>query len=245
MFKDFTKANYLTLIGIFISLVAMLFGNNFLERWQKAELFYSSQDVEIQYPKDSFRKISKELQDSSFKFYREVTIMNIKTTSASDLKIFVNTNAKIMNSKASSIEDAFEIKIDGGIMKIKTPRLVKGADVLCQFWFREKPGSLIIKYIDNQGVKEIKHITKRDENNYFVITGGIAIFLLILWIYYSYYLSPLFINFKELKDKNVELQQKFDAASSELDELKPDQSEQEQEDVVDALNKILDAHRKK
>jgi hypothetical protein len=244
MLKDFTRANYLSLIAILLSLIVIVFGNNFLERLQKARLYYKSQDVELQYPEEKINSISKKNKDSVLKFYRAVKIMNVKKISASDLKIFVNTNGEIKASKAFSIEDVVEAKIDSGVMKFSLHRLVNGADVVCQFWFLRKPGSLSIKYIDNEGLKEVKNIVELDDTNYFALVGGLVIILLLIGISYSYFLSPLLTNLKELEFKNVDLQLNYDIVRSELDELRRNQAEVEPDNVVEALTKILNAHKK-
>ncbi len=245
MLKDFTKANYLTLIAIFLSLIVMFFGNNFIQQWQKAKLFYSSLDVELQYPSKSLKTLTPKSPDSTFKFYKEVRIINVKTTSASDLKIFVNTNGEIKASKAYSIEDAIETRIDSGVMKIKLDRLVKGADIICQFWFYRKPGSLSVKYLDNEGVKEIVDISDRDELNYFAIIGGMVTFFIIVWMLYSYYYAPLLASKQALEEKNIELQLKYDNVSSLLEESKVNPADVAEENTLETLIKILDAHKNK
>lgn len=245
MLRDFTKANYLSLIAILLSLIVMFFGNNFVQQWQKARLFYSSLDVELQYPQKSLKTLALKANDSTFKFYKEVRIMNVKAASALDLKIFVNTNGEIKASKAYSIEDVFDTRIDSGVMKIKLDRLVKGADIICQFWYYRKPGSLSVKYLDNEGVKEIVNILDRDEHNYFAIIGGLVIFIIIAWMMYSYYLSPLLAAKIALEEKNIELQLKYDNVTSQLDDSKVNSPEVIQENAVETLIKILDAHRNK
>lgn len=244
MFKDFTKANYLTLISIIIATLVMLFGNNFLEKFQKAKLYYVFQDVKLEYPKESIIKLPKKIQDSVLNYYREIRIINVKSKPASDLKIFVNPNGEAILSKIISLEDSQEYKIDSGIMKIKIPRLVKGADIICQFWFKQRPGAIIIKYIDDEGVKDIKHITERSETNYLVIFSAIGIFLLVAWIFYGNYISPLLTSKAELTQKNIELQEKYDNVNSQLEELKPIQVEPEEKDVLEELRKILASRNK-
>jgi len=90
----------------------------------------------------------------------------------------------------------------------------------------------------------VKNIFERDETNYFALIGSLIIILLSAGIIYSYFLSPLLTNLKELESKNVDLQVNYDIIRSELDELRPNQAEMEQENVVEALTKILDAHKK-
>ena len=243
MFKDFSKANYLTLAGLILSIIVILFGNNFVQQWQKAKLYYSSQDVELQYP--SFKKKYNDISDSTLRFYKEVRIINIKKTSANNLKLFITTNGDIKASKAFSIEDVFEARIDSGVMKVKLDRVVKGADIICQFWFITKPGTLSVKYLDNEGVRDISNISERDETNYFAIFGGIAIVIILIWTTYNYYFSPIIQGKKDLEDQNIELQLKYDSVLTELEEYRPIVQEDKDENVVDKLRKILDEHKNK
>lgn len=244
MFKDVTRAHVLTTISIVLSIIVMLFGNNFYEKWQKAELYYIQKEVKLEYPKKMIALLPAASRDSIYGFYQQIQIMNLKKKSATNLKLFINPNGEVKNFKVYSIEDTLGAKIENGVMKIKVDRLVKDADITCNLWFKTKPGSLSIQYIDDNGFSTVKEASQFDNTNYFGVVGLITLSLTVLWFLYNYFLVPLFQNRKELLLQNIDLQQKYDSVNDELEQLKSPKNEIETDDLSDFLNKFIARNRK-
>jgi hypothetical protein len=239
MFKDFTRAHIIASVSTTISLIVMIFGNNFDDKWQKAELYYTNNEVKIEYSQKFINQSKSFPKDSLYYYFQQIQVMNLKKKPATNLTLFINTDGIIKYFKVYSIEDTLEAKISNGIMKIKVDRLVKDADITFKFWFTGKPGSLSIQYIDDNGLRSIKDVSQFKNIDYFGIVGLITFSLTILWILHSNFLAPVFANRKELRLQNIDLQQKYDSANDELEQLIFMKTEIETDDPSDFLNKFL------
>ena len=239
MFKEVTKAHVLSGISILLSFIAILFGNNFYEKWQKAELYYSLNEVKLEYPQKIISRLPSCSKDTVYGFYQHIQIMNVKEKPATKLNLLIKPNGSVKDFKVYSIEDTLVSKMENGTMKIKVERLVKGAEITCRLWFNTKPGTLSIQYIDDNGFNTLQEISKLDDTNYFAIAGLVSLSLTILWLLYWYFIAPVFNNRKELRLQNIDLQQKYDAASDELEQLRSSKAEFEKEELSDFFRKLL------
>ena len=119
MFKDITRAHVLSFISIILSLAVMLFGNNFSEKWKKAELYYTINEVKVEYPQEIISKLPLHLRDSIYNYYQQIQIMNLNSKSATKLNLIINPNAVVKKFQAYSIEDTIATKVESGLIKIK------------------------------------------------------------------------------------------------------------------------------
>jgi hypothetical protein len=246
MFKKLTAANYFSILGILISLSGILFGNNITDRFQKAELFYNVQDVEVKVPNRLLNLIGYKASDSVFNYYREVVIKNVRGKPSNKLKIIMNVNGEIFEKSIASIEDLTVFVKHKNTIEIKLDRLVAGADIVCQFWLKQRPGTINIRYVDDNGFNEIKNMSERRDTHYLQFSAIISLILVSIMLFYSFYLGPVLKKNTALTSQNIELQEKYDSVSSELEQLKVNQEEEEEPaNVLLELEKIVRNYKKK
>lgn len=243
MSKHFTFPVIISCTGLIVSVIVLFFGNNIQQRFQGAELIFTSHHMEIKQPKKKLTAVPDVL-DSIPNFYREVRIKNIGGNPSTMLKLSMELDGEIIESEISCIESISDIKKDGVKIEIRMDRLVKNAEVVCKFWLVQKPGSLSITSIDNNGINVVESSESKAEVSY-LQTGSILVIVLItFFLFYLFYLKPLISHNSELIRQSIELQEQNDYLSTELNELKSRFEENETPmNIIGQLESLIRKHQ--
>jgi hypothetical protein len=244
MLKNITLPVFLTTLGLLVSTFVLFFGNNILQKFQRAEIVYVSQQMELKFP-DKFTVQLIRKSDSIPNLYREIRIKNVGGMPSTKLKIAIELDGSVYDVQTSCIENITSVKTSGSKIEITLDRLAKGAEIICKLWLIQRPGTFSITSIDDQGINDVKIYLTSASINWLQVISTFAIILLSSFLIYRFYFVPLKNRNLQLTEQSIELQNQNDFLQNEANELKMRSEENEgTDDIIAKLESLMARHGK-
>lgn len=221
------------IISLILAITTLLFGNNILDSFKRADFVYSTNKVSLDFSPD-LTLSSKNINNSIIPdTYRELIIKNTGAKSSTNVKLHIKLDGNIINSKISSIEDIAIYKVDKSEIRLSMNRLTNGANVEFKLWLKQNPAVLEVNLLDDQGTRRIpdeKYIQEKyiQEKYIIPIISFIVILILLSFIVFNKFIKPKNETIKIMVDKQetlekekISLQEKNSDLEASLKELRP------------------------
>lgn len=243
MYKKLTFPVIISCLGLLVSTIVLFFGNNLIQKFQRTELVYVSEQMEMKFPDKFNIQRNKSSSDSIPNLYREVRIKNIGETPSTMLKIAIELDGSIFDIQVTCIENITSIKDSGSHVEISMARLVKDAEITCKIWLIQRPSLFSITSIDNEGINIVKKYIDKRGLSTLQFVCLIIIILIVAFLLYKLLWGPLDLRNSELREQNIGLQERHNILSTEFDEFKSRVEESEVSiDIIAKLESIIEKH---
>ncbi|NGP59055.1 hypothetical protein FLT15_12010 [Paenibacillus thiaminolyticus] len=238
-------------LGLFISLVVMLFGDNFFGRTGETKLSIVTSQNEFQLPDKLNGIILRSISSNELELIPDtIRISNLKNSGATskNLKVVLNLDGPIYQHKILSTEEVEVQIVDGTNVKLNMERLSKNAEISMIFWIRNENKNFSAHYADDNksGTVEVNSTQNTDDtkvNNIFLLLSlisiGVIIYQLIVKMVSKVKNASLDSN-KELINEMMDFYLYLNNRNgSEFTEYNDDESSAE-EDPKEKLSKMME-----
>lgn len=172
--KQTTKSNVTVIsstIGLVISFMVLLFGNNIIDRFNGPQLIMNT----MKFQNESNDKMAEYIKidnesnmHSNFPGYvRVISIKNIGSTSSNNLNININLDGEMCDYKIDSTETIDSSVTNNQKLTLKLPRLSRNSEIKLILWLKDEKGEFQINYADDKNSK----IIERDDRTIYSLSN--------------------------------------------------------------------------